>query len=43
MVDRLNAGVKSRKGAVKWMRAQPNHNGKVHLFGSCSDGIADLL
>jgi dienelactone hydrolase len=24
--------------AVKWMRAQPNHNGKVGLFGSCSGG-----
>jgi carboxymethylenebutenolidase len=23
---------------VKWMRAQPNHNGKVGLFGSCSGG-----
>jgi carboxymethylenebutenolidase len=26
------------EGAVKWMRAQPNHNGKVGLFGSCSGG-----
>ena len=24
--------------AVKWMRAQGNHNGKVGLFGSCSGG-----
>ena len=24
--------------AVKWMRAQPNHNGKVGIFGSCSGG-----
>jgi hypothetical protein len=24
--------------AVKWMRAQSNHNGKVGLFGSCSGG-----
>mgnify|MGYP002632865399 CR=1 FL=1 len=24
--------------AVKWMRAQPTHNGKVGLFGSCSGG-----
>ena len=24
--------------AVKWMRAQPNHNGKVGVFGSCSGG-----
>ena len=26
------------EGAVKWMRAQPNHNGKVGLIGSCSGG-----
>ena len=26
------------EGAVKWMRAQPGHNGKVGLFGSCSGG-----
>ena len=26
------------EAAVKWMRAQPNHNGKVGLFGSCSGG-----
>jgi carboxymethylenebutenolidase len=26
------------EGAVKWMRAQPNHNGKVGVFGSCSGG-----
>lgn len=25
-------------GAVAWMRAQPGHNGKVGLFGSCSGG-----
>ncbi len=25
-------------GAVKWMRAQPGHNGKVGVFGSCSGG-----
>lgn len=25
-------------GAVAWMRAQPNHNGKVGLIGSCSGG-----
>ena len=24
--------------AVQWMRAQPSHNGKVGLFGSCSGG-----
>src|SRR5580692_5402107 len=24
--------------AVKWMRAQPNLNGKVGIFGSCSGG-----
>jgi carboxymethylenebutenolidase len=24
--------------AVKWMRAQSSHNGKVGLFGSCSGG-----
>jgi carboxymethylenebutenolidase len=24
--------------AVKWMRAQASHNGKVGLFGSCSGG-----
>jgi len=24
--------------AVKWMRSQPNHNGKVGVFGSCSGG-----
>lgn len=24
--------------AVNWMRAQPEHNGKVALFGSCSGG-----
>ena len=24
--------------AVQWMRQQPNHNGKVGLFGSCSGG-----
>jgi carboxymethylenebutenolidase len=26
------------EAAVKWMREQPNHNGKVGLFGSCSGG-----
>ena len=26
------------EGAVKWMRAEPNHNGKVGIFGSCSGG-----
>ena len=26
------------EAAVKWMRAQSNHNGKVGLFGSCSGG-----
>ena len=26
------------EAAVKWMRGQPNHNGKVGLFGSCSGG-----
>ena len=26
------------EAAVKWMRAQPTHNGKVGLFGSCSGG-----
>ena len=26
------------EAAVKWMRAQPNLNGKVGLFGSCSGG-----
>src|SRR6267154_450897 len=26
------------EAAVKWMRAQPNHNGKVGIFGSCSGG-----
>ena len=26
------------EGAVKWMRAQPGHNGKVGVFGSCSGG-----
>jgi len=26
------------EAAVKWMRAQPDHNGKVGLFGSCSGG-----
>jgi carboxymethylenebutenolidase len=26
------------EGAVKWIRAQPSHNGKVGLFGSCSGG-----
>ena len=25
-------------GAVAWMRAQPNHNGKVGVMGSCSGG-----
>ena len=25
-------------GAVAWVRAQPNHNGKVGLIGSCSGG-----
>jgi carboxymethylenebutenolidase len=25
-------------GAVAWIRAQPNHNGKVGLMGSCSGG-----
>ena len=23
---------------MKWIRAEPNHNGKVGLFGSCSGG-----
>jgi carboxymethylenebutenolidase len=26
------------EAAVKWMRSQSNHNGKVGLFGSCSGG-----
>src|SRR3978361_723236 len=26
------------EAAVTWMRAQPDHNGKVGLFGSCSGG-----
>jgi carboxymethylenebutenolidase len=26
------------EGAVKWMRAQKGHNGKVGIFGSCSGG-----
>jgi carboxymethylenebutenolidase len=26
------------EGAVKWMRAQPGHNKKVGVFGSCSGG-----
>ena len=26
------------EAAVKWMRAQPEHNGKIGLFGSCSGG-----
>src|SRR5262249_56043271 len=26
------------EAAVKWMRAQPGHNGKVGVFGSCSGG-----
>ena len=26
------------EAAVKWMRSQPNHNGKVGIFGSCSGG-----
>lgn len=26
------------EGAVNWIRALPNHNGKVGLFGSCSGG-----
>src|ERR1700756_2337436 len=26
------------EAAVKWMRAQPGHNGKVGIFGSCSGG-----
>jgi carboxymethylenebutenolidase len=26
------------EGAVKWMRAQPSHNGKVGIIGSCSGG-----
>ena len=26
------------EAAVKWMRAQSNHNGKVGIFGSCSGG-----
>ena len=26
------------EGAVKWVRAQPGHNGKVGVFGSCSGG-----
>jgi carboxymethylenebutenolidase len=26
------------EAAVKWMRAQPGHNGKVGLIGSCSGG-----
>ena len=26
------------EAAVKWMRAQPDHNGKVGLIGSCSGG-----
>ena len=26
------------EAAVKWMRAQPEHNGKVGLVGSCSGG-----
>jgi carboxymethylenebutenolidase len=26
------------EGAVKWMRAQPGHSGKIGVFGSCSGG-----
>ena len=26
------------EAAVKWMRAQPGHNGKVAVLGSCSGG-----
>ena len=26
------------EAAVKWMRAQPGHNGKVGVYGSCSGG-----
>jgi hypothetical protein len=26
------------EAAVKWVRAQSNHNGKVGVFGSCSGG-----
>jgi carboxymethylenebutenolidase len=26
------------EGAVRWLRAQPGHNGKVGVFGSCSGG-----
>jgi carboxymethylenebutenolidase len=26
------------EAAVKWIRAQPSHNGKVGIFGSCSGG-----
>jgi carboxymethylenebutenolidase len=26
------------EAAVRWVRSQPNHNGKVGLFGSCSGG-----
>ena len=29
--------------AVKWMRAQKNHNGKVGIFGSCSGGRQTFL
>ena len=29
--------------AVAWMRAQPEHNGKVGLFGSCSGGRHAVL
>ena len=31
------------EAAVKWMRAQPNHNGKVGLIGSCSGGRHTFL
>ena len=30
------------EAAVKWMRAQPDNNGKVGLIGSCSGGTARL-
>jgi len=26
------------EAAVKWLRAQPSHNGNVGIFGSCSGG-----
>src|SRR5688572_13759797 len=31
------------EGAVQWMRAQPYHNGKVGVIGSCSGGRLTFL